>query len=111
MPRVQHIDIGEKFSQFLGPRHEADGPYSGEQFRKQFLEPAVATNDRVVVHLDSVKGYTASFLEEAFGGLVRASGAGVLDKIQFVAVSRAYLIDQIEEWMRDAAARLGPSAG
>jgi len=37
------------------------------------LIPALEQNEEVLVELDGVVGYGSSFLEEAFGGLVRSS--------------------------------------
>jgi STAS-like domain of unknown function (DUF4325) len=37
-----------------------------------FLVPALNANSLVEVALDGAEGYPASFLEESFGGLVRA---------------------------------------
>jgi hypothetical protein len=102
-----HIDIGKDYSKLLGPRHIVDGDFSGEDFRKRLLEPAYLNFDAVVVHLDSISGYSPSFFEEAFGGLVRLHGPGVIGKIQFEADERKYLIPIIEEWMREAADRYG----
>jgi hypothetical protein len=58
-----------------GGRYKSDGPFSGEWFREDVLKPALTraldTNDVVTVELDGTAGYGASFLEEAFGGLIR----------------------------------------
>lgn len=59
------------FSRFPGPRYENLGENSGEKFRDSFLIPAITENDEIIVDLDGVFGYGSSFLEEAFGGLVR----------------------------------------
>lgn len=73
MARV--IEIAEAFSRYPGPRYRAHGDFSGEQFRDEILadalSTAIAVGDTVVVVLDDVAGYGSSFLEEAFGGLVR----------------------------------------
>ena len=101
--RIKHIELGD-FASHLGPRYRYLGEHSGEEFREEWLLPSVKENDRVIVGLDSIKGYTSSFLEEAFGGLVRELGYdAVRKKLQFLAVRRAYLIPLIESWMRDAA--------
>ena len=71
---VKHIDIGRDFSEKLGPRYENLGPFSGELFYRTLLHPAYLENDLVVVSLDSFKNLSASFFEEAFGGLVRDHG-------------------------------------
>ena len=58
-----------------GFRSKQDGEFSGEWFRETVLAPelrqAIEKNDRLVVHIDGVAGYGSSFLEEAFGGLIR----------------------------------------
>lgn len=52
-------------------RHRADGPKSGEEFREDILLEALQNNDTVTVDLDGVLTLGSSFLDEAFGGLVR----------------------------------------
>lgn len=98
-----HIDIGAEFGTSLGPRFRVLGDHSGEEFRERLLEPAFLKADKVVIHLDGIKTFSASFFEEAFGGLARKHGSGAaLAKIQFSAVERAYLVPMIQEWMKDA---------
>ena len=65
------IDVGKSFSKFPAGRFRKDGRYSGERFREEFLVPALEKGTTVTVLLDDVAGYGPSFLEEAFGGLVR----------------------------------------
>ncbi|WP_292375057.1 STAS-like domain-containing protein [Mesorhizobium sp.] len=65
------INILQEFSKTPGGRYYTDGPASGQKFREEFLLPALAANDRVIVEMDGTRGYPSSFLEEAFGGLVR----------------------------------------
>lgn len=65
------IKIAEDFTKFPAGRFFTDGDFSGERFREDFLTPALKEYDKVVLLLDGVKGYGSSFLEEAFGGLVR----------------------------------------
>ena len=69
---MRTISIAKDFSVTTGGRFNRDGPYSGEAFRARFLEPAFNSGDTVVIDLDDVAGLPSSFLEEAFGGLVRA---------------------------------------
>jgi hypothetical protein len=70
------ISIAEAYSKFPAGRYPADGPFNGERFRNEVLIPAIkkaaAQGERVVVLLDGVLGYSSSFLEEVFGGLVRS---------------------------------------
>lgn len=69
------ISIAEDFSKYPAGRTRKDGPFSAERFRDDVLVPALqeAYEDRtgVTVVLDGVYGYSSSFLEETFGGLVR----------------------------------------
>src|SRR5579872_5501179 len=72
------INIAKDFSRTPGGRFRSDGPYSGQLFRDRCLVPALEAakrdHSRVVVVLDGTRGYLSSFLEEAFGGLVRECG-------------------------------------
>ena len=96
------IDIGNDFSKLVGVRTKEDGDFSGEEFRENFLEPAMHRNQSTTILLDSLEGYTASFMEEAFGGIVRKHGQKAFDLIKFEAKERAYLIPQIRTWMKEA---------
>lgn len=64
------IDIAKDFSDIPGGRFPRDGEFNGETFRDKWLAPALSKGD-VVVILDYTEGFGSSFLEEAFGGLVR----------------------------------------
>jgi len=65
------INIARDFTRFPAGRYKADGEFSGEVFRERFLEPVLDHGDRAVIELDGALGYGSSFLEEAFGGLIR----------------------------------------
>lgn len=61
------------FTTFPGPRYKKLGSYSGEEFRDNILIPRIRKYGRdLVVNLDGVMGYGSSFLEETFGGAIRA---------------------------------------
>lgn len=101
-PLVRHIDLAREFSPDIGPRYKADGPASGEELRERLLVPACELNHEVVVCLDGLTGYTASALEEAFGGLVRRLGPQVIGKVRLSSQTRERLVAQIEEYMIEA---------
>jgi len=69
--RTKTIDIAKDFSSVPAGRHLSDGDYSGEFFRESLLRPALKEFEKVEVILDDTAGFGSSFLEEAFGGLVR----------------------------------------
>jgi len=71
--RAKNIKISTDFSRFPGGRFLSDGKFSGERFRDDFLAPALKGGS-VVLDMDGPLGYGSSFLEEAFGGLVRECG-------------------------------------
>src|SRR5437016_2515802 len=58
-----------------GGRYISDGPFSGEWFREEVLSPALSaaiqSGEKLTIELDGTSGYGSSFLEEAFGGLIR----------------------------------------
>jgi hypothetical protein len=68
---MKTIKIATDFSEAPLGRYPADGDFSGTKFREEFLRPALDAEDRVAVDIDDVEGYGSSFLDEAFGGLVR----------------------------------------
>lgn len=65
------ISVAQDFSDTPAGRYRADSPRSGQQFREDILLPALKRGERVEVDLNGTLGFGSSFLEEAFGGLVR----------------------------------------
>lgn len=78
MNNLRTIEVARQFTTEPGGRFIKHGPFSGEKFRIDVLLPALTdarkSGSRVTVVLDGVAGYAGSFLEEAFGGLVRIDG-------------------------------------
>jgi hypothetical protein len=68
------VSVARDFSRFPGGRYRAQGETSGEALRDDVLVPALKEAEVVEVYLGDVLGLGASFLEEAFGGLVRRGG-------------------------------------
>lgn len=68
---IIYIDIGKDFTRYPAGRRSEDGPFSGERFREEKLLPQFQEGVSVEVLLDGTAGYGSSFLEEAFGGLIR----------------------------------------
>lgn len=65
------IKIANDYSETPLGRYVTDGEFSGERFREEFLRPALQQPGEVEVDIDDVEGYGSSFLDEAFGGLIR----------------------------------------
>lgn len=73
MRDTKEISVARDYSPYPGPRFAKQGKYSGEKFREVLVE-ALRKHEHVVVDLDGTTGFGSSFLDEAFGGLVRAEG-------------------------------------
>jgi hypothetical protein len=71
--REMHISVANDYTRHPGPRFESQGEFSGERFRKLLVD-ALKKVQRVIVDLDGTSGFGSSFLDEAFGGLVRREG-------------------------------------
>lgn len=94
------------FTKTPGARNRADGPFSGEQFREELLEPAFTLaserNEKLVVDLDGTQGYATSFLEEAFGGLARKYGSKkVEDLIEVRCTDEPDLVEEVMGYVRN----------
>lgn len=99
------INIGKQFSRFPAGRYKKDGPASGEQFRDDVVKPLLKNTaiEKIIIELDDALGYGSSFLEEAFGGLVRDgfSSSQLTEHIEFVSDDLS-LIDEIKDYIAQA---------
>jgi len=103
---MQRISISEKFADAPGGRLRTDGDKSGEEFREDFLIPALnklKKNEKLLVDLDGCYGFPPSFLEEIFGGLVRQFGIEkVRNYIDIKSEEEPLLLNEIDEYISDA---------
>lgn len=95
-----------EYSEFPGPRYESLGPNSGEKFRKTvLLEEIKIHQGNISVVLDGAFGYGSSFLDEAFGGLIRD---GISDDIalqlceNIISEEDPSLKIEITQWVKEA---------
>ena len=104
--------VAKDYSSAPGPRYKHEGDWSGQIFRKELLSPlvrkAIQENKLLFVDLDGTAGYGTSFLEEAFGGLIREEKISY-DVIKKVILLKSdeepYLLEDIENYLKDAAAQ------
>lgn len=68
---MRTIKMSRDFSPHPGGRSRKDGPGCAEAFRDDTLGPALE-QEAVALELDCASGFASSFLDEAFGGLVRS---------------------------------------
>jgi hypothetical protein len=98
------ISVSRDYSETPAGRFKKDGPKSGEEFREEFLVPSLRSGKQVVVQLDGVLGYGSSFLEEAFGGLVRSGFSEQVLRSQLVIqCSYPIYLARVWRYISDAA--------
>ena len=101
-----NIVIAKDFSKTPFGRFVTDSPYSAEKFRRDFLVPALRTDEQeVVVDFDGIAlGIGSSFLEEAFGGLVRKEGLAKngLKRRLVIKSDMPFYKEQIERFIDNA---------
>lgn len=98
------INVADEFSRYPAGRYNDDGPHSGQRFRDDFLKPILINKEEAAINLDGVRGYGSSFLEEAFGGLVRDGFDAQLILGTFTLKSEdESLIDEIKEYILHGA--------
>lgn len=73
------INVVKDFNKKPYGRYPEDGDGCGVFFRKKKLVPALKEHERVHVTLDGYNRYGRSFLDEAFGGLIREEGFTLAD--------------------------------
>jgi hypothetical protein len=79
------ISVARDYSPYPGPRYVRQGPNSGEKFRR-LLVKALSDHGSVLVDLDGTTGFGSSFLDEAFGGLVRNEGMRKADLLKRLVI-------------------------
>jgi len=102
------LKIATEFSKEPAGRYRTDGDTSGEVFRDKRLIPALREADRVIIDLDGTEGYGSSFLEEAFGGLLRSFDidlAGFKRRVELVSTEDPSLIQEIFQYVEDEDGR------
>ena len=105
------IKISKDFTQTPGGRYKEHGAFSGEEFRENILYPkymeACKENKRLEIDLDGCFGFPSSFIEEAFGGLVRKIQnddiANIIGRFVFISNDEPSLLDEIKEDMKNAS--------
>lgn len=111
MKGVKMIVICNDFSPFPGGRYIKEGKYSGQEFRDTILiseyEKAEKNGEKLVINFDGCFGFGTSFLEEAFGGLVREyKKRGVFNKIDIISTEDETIPEKLEKYIKSAEAKL-----
>ncbi len=98
------INIAKDFSRHPAGRDKDDGPFPGEKFREKHLVPILQEGKTALIEFDGIRGAGSSFLEEAFGGLIRKgyTQQQVLSAFTFHSPRESYIIE-LKEYINDAA--------
>ena len=100
-----NLRVMSKLRSLPGPRFKSQGEGSGEEFRENHLVPAfeeaLRNGESLYVNMDGANcGYPTSFLEEAFGGLVRRFEKDKVKKVLVIeCVTEPLLVQEIEYYM------------
>ncbi len=105
------IIISEDFTDTPGGREIQEGDFSGEQFREEILlqkyEEAEDKNEKLCIDFDHCFGFGTSFLEEAFGGLVREhKKKGVWERLVIVSTEDKTIPINIKKYIDSAEKKL-----
>lgn len=101
------VSVAKDFTRYPSGRYTSNGSTSGQGFRERFLETPLQKGEPVTVDLDGTVGYGSSFLEEAFGGLVRKLNlpAGKLMTLLKIKAADQSLIEEITEYISEAESK------
>lgn len=105
------INIAKDFSDTPGGRYISEGENSGEKFRDEILLPryeyAEQHNEKLKINFDECWGFGTSFLEEAFGGLVRKlKKKGILNRIILVSLEDETIPDNVKKYIKEAEEKI-----
>ena len=109
-------NFADEFTDDPGGRYYDDGEFSGQEFRERHLVDWVAEalrlGTKLYIDFDGVTGLPTSFLEEAFGGLVRKHPEWTYEELARTIILRAPNSPELwpylryaDEAMRKAAAK------
>ena len=103
------IKIATMFSWIPGARFPEEGDFSGQEFRQKILVPtlkeAIKKKERLEIDLDGTAGFGTSFLEEAFGGLLRIDKfmyKDIMNTIHFISMDDPEYIEEIKSYLKEA---------
>ena len=68
---METLTIATDNTEYPGGRYSSDGEGNATDFREKHLIPMLEKNEPFVIDLNGIVSYPVSFIDEAFGGLVR----------------------------------------
>jgi len=96
--------ISQKY-RFQGPRYRELGDASGQEFREEHLVPWLESlgGGSATIDFEGTRVFSPSFLEESFGGAIRADGRNRerLGGVSFVGIDRIWH-DKLQRYIKEA---------
>jgi hypothetical protein len=91
---------------YQGPRFKHLGPYSGEEFRNTYLLPwldDLGEQEEAIIDFKGTVVYSPSFLEESFGGAIRAKKENKekISHLAFVNITSPW-DEKLKEYIKNA---------
>ena len=107
------INIFKDFAESTGGRDREKGLFSGQEFREDLLYPkaieAINNKDKLFIDLDGGYGHSSSFLEEAFGGLIRQlsreQAEYIINNIEIKSLDEPRKKEDIKLFMMDESSK------
>jgi len=101
------VKLVEHFTDTPGGRYISDGPYSGELFRKQFMEPFFEEKKYLytdlILYLDGAYGLPTGFISEVFDVLVTKYSLEVVkNSIEILLSDNPTAKKQIQEILKQS---------
>ena len=101
------IKICDDFSDIPGGRYISEGEFSGELFRENILvqkyQEANEQNSKLEIDFDGCYGFGTSFLEEAFGGMVRVHHVhGMLKRLDLISTEDETIPENVIKYVKEA---------
>lgn len=106
--KEMYIDIAQEFSDSPSGRYIEDGAFCGANFLNRFLLPNINKYTKIILDFTNVLGYGSSFLEEAFGGLVRETGMSkdeFFKHIEIKTLNDPFLLEEINQYIDEEIER------
>lgn len=111
MKSKMSISVARDFSEEPYGRFKRHGEFNGERFREELLRPGLDGHELVEVDLDDTFGFSSSFLEEAFGGLVRLGYYSQEELEQRLTIKATSERDKKRSWQYIVDAKFGVDVG
>lgn len=107
-----HLRVADEFYRRPLGRYRSQGTYTGEAFREDILIKKLKelqSSEKIIIDFSDVTMTGSSFLEEAFGGLVRKHGYSSYQLENILVLEfpkRPYLERKVWEYIQDAEKEL-----